>query len=156
MTKDKYVFKKIFVGCDHAGLDAKKKVCEVLNNFDLEFEDMGTFSSISVDYPDYAVCVSKMVLKTPNSCGILICGSGTGMQIAANKIDNIRAVFCFDEYSSKMSRLDNNCNILTLRAREFDINNYENIIKTFISTEFSNLKRHIVRLEKISQIEKNN
>ena len=146
---------KIYLGSDHAGFEAKKEIEKILTKLDYEFEDLGTNNSKdSVDYPDYAKLVCKKVLEIKDSFGILICGSGAGMQIAANKINGIRAVFCPDIYSAKMARFDNDANVLTLRSREFNHNNYENIIKTFIQTSFSNEKRHTNRIEKLKLLEK--
>lgn len=145
---------KVFIGSDHAGFDAKKEIKEVLESIDCEYFDLGPDNSEdSVDYPDYAKAVCEKVLSNENSFGILICGSGTGMQIAANKIKGIRAAFCYDKYSAKMARVDNNANVLTLRSREFDHNQYYNIVRTFLQTQFSEEIRHKRRIEKLSEIE---
>ncbi len=132
---------KVFIASDHAGVQAKLEAINILKDLNIQFEDLGPKTSKpSVDYPKYAKKVVNQIRNTPGTIGILICGSGTGMQIAANKHKGIRAAFCFDKYSAKMARLDNNANILTLRARQFDTRRYKIIIKTFIETQFSNKK----------------
>ncbi len=144
--------KKIYLASDHAGYKSKEEIKKILENSKLEYEDLGPYNDKSVDYPEYAKKVAdKVTLK--NTKGILICGSGIGMQIAANKIKEIRAVFAPDEYSAKMARLDNDANILTLRGREFDSSKYKPIIDTFLNTDFSNEIRHQRRIEKIKQLE---
>ena len=146
--------KKIFIGSDHAGVLAKEEVKKVLEKLGFKFFDVGVFSEKSIDYPDFAKKVCQSVLKNiESSFGILICGSGTGMVIASNKFRGIRAVMCYDSYGAKMSRVDNNSNVLCLRAREFNHKKYEKILKDFLFTEFSNEKRHIRRIKKISNIE---
>lgn len=137
----------IFVASDHAGVGVKTRILEILEELECTYQDLGPFSQdVSVDYPLYARAVAKQVLITPHSLGILICGSGTGMSIAANKVKGIRAAQCFDEYSAMMARYDNDANILCLRAREFDHTLYPQIIKTFLLTEFSEFERHKRRI----------
>ncbi len=143
---------KVYLGSDHAGFDAKKEIKDILEQLDCDYEDLGTENSEhSVDYPDIAKSVCLATLKSPNSIAILVCGSGTGMQIAANKFKGIRAAFCYDTYSAKMARSDNDCNVLTLRAREFNHSNYYEIIRTFLETNFSNEERHKIRINKLEQ-----
>lgn len=139
----------VFVGSDHAGFEVKKEIKEVLESLGVTFEDMGPFDEESVDYPDFAKRVADKVLENDNAFGILICGSGTGMQIAANKIRGIRAVFAYDKYSARMARFDNDANILTLRAREFDHSKYYEIVRMFLETHFSNEPRHKKRISKL-------
>jgi len=144
--------KKIFIASDHAGFLAKDEVKEILVELGFEVEDLGPESEDSVDYPVYAERVAKKVQENlDSSFGILICGSGTGMAIAANKFKGIRANLGYDEYSAKFCRLDNNCNILTLRAREFEHSKYRKIIETFLSTEFSGIERHQKRIDMIEK-----
>lgn len=146
---------KIYIGSDHAGFDAKEEIKKIIYKMkDYDLIDLGPKDSLSVDYPYYAKIVARSVRKNPQSFGILICGSGTGMQIAANKVNGIRAVMGFDEYSAKMGRFDNDANILTLRAREFDHTKYEKIIKTFLDTKFSNYQRHKNRISKLEEVKK--
>jgi ribose 5-phosphate isomerase B len=141
---------KVYLGSDHAGFEAKKEIKDILEQLSCVYEDLGTDSKDnSVDYPDIAKLACNALLNSQNSIGILVCGSGTGMQIAANKIKGIRAAFCYDTYSAKMARADNNCNILTLRSREFDHNKYYEIIRAFLNTNFSGEDRHQRRIHKL-------
>ena len=145
----------IIVGCDHAGFEAKQEVFEALERLECHYEDIGVFSKESTHYPKIAKKVCREILKQNNSYqnfGILICGSGTGMAIAANRFKGIRAALCYDTYSATMARVDNNCNILCLRAREFDTSKYLEIIKAFISSHPSEEKRHIRRVELLDEI----
>ena len=93
---------KIIIGSDHAGFNVKEKLKKYFNNKKIKYEDVGTYSLERVDYPDYAKKVARKVLKEKNSRGVLICGTGTGMVIAANKIKGVRAVIAYDNYSAKM------------------------------------------------------
>lgn len=145
---------KIYLGSDHAGFSAKEEIKKILEKLKYPYVDLGPSSDSRVDYPDFAKKVCDKVLKDKESYGILICGSGTGMQIAANKIKGIRAAFCFDEYSAKMARLDNAANVMTLRSREFNHKKYVKIINTFIETKFSGEERHKKRIEKILSLER--
>ena len=139
--------KKIFIASDHAGYNLK-------NSLILKFSkkqkiiDLGTNSKISVDYPDYAKKISKKVSSNKGSFGILICGSGMGMTIAANKTKNIRAALCYSKKNTKLSRLHNNANIITLGARLINKNKAFNLIKIFLSTNFEG-GRHLRRIKKI-------
>lgn len=144
---------KIYIGSDHAGFSSKEEIKIILDKLNYNYLDLGPNNDSRVDYPDFAKKVCDKVLKDEKSIGILVCGSGTGMQIAANKIKGIRAAFCYDEYSAKMSRVDNNANVLTLRSREFDHKKYKKIIETFLKTQFSNEERHKKRIAKIKRLE---
>ncbi len=148
---------KVFIASDHAGVEVKALVDVILSSLDLDLEviDLGpSTSEKAVDYPDYAQVVCEEIQDCDDEAfGVLICGSGTGMQIAANKFDGIRAAFCYDKYSAIKARQDNDANVLTLRAREFDENKYEEIITKFFTTSFSGDERHINRIEKIFDIE---
>lgn len=144
---------KVFIGSDHAGFLAKKEVISVLESLGCEVTDVGPSNEDSVDYPIYARKVCEGVLGEEGSRGILICGSGTGMAIAANKFKGIRACFSYDEYSARMGRIDNNCNVLTLRSREFDHSKYEGIVGAFIEAEFAGAERHHRRVNELTQIE---
>lgn len=145
---------KIIIGCDHAGFLAKKEILEVLEHLSCTYEDVGVFNKESVHYPKIAKDVCKKLLHEKFDFGILICGSGTGMAIAANRFEGIRAALCYDTYSAKMARYDNNCNVLCLRSREFDHKKYFEIIKTFIETEFSIESRHHKRVDMLDIISK--
>jgi len=146
---------KIYLGADHAGFALKEKIKEWLSKKDIYFEDFGSYDSKkSDDYPDYAFKVAEKVARHKEAKGILICGSGTGMVMAANKVKGIRAAVAYDAYSAKMSRFDNDSNILCLRAREMPMKDDLNIIKVWLRTKFSGKDRHKRRIEKIGKYEK--
>lgn len=138
--------KKVIIGSDHAGFEAKKEIIGILKKMEVDYEDMGTYSKKSVDYPVIAKKVCEKVLSE-DGFGILICGSGEGMHIAANRIKGIRADFVYDEYSAIMSRHDNDANVMTLRSREFDHGLYERLVRLFLETEFSGAMRHKRRID---------
>ena len=140
--------KKIFVSSDHAGFALKKKVLNFLKKKKLSFQDLGPFSDKSVDYPLYAHKLANNVKKNKRHVGILICGSGTGMNIAANKHRNIRAAQCFSVKSTKLSRLHNDANVITLGSRLISKNNALKYISVFLNTKFEG-GRHLRRVKKI-------
>ena len=140
--------KKIFISSDHAGFALKKKVLDFLKKKKLSFQDLGPFSDKSVDYPLYAHKLAKNVKKNKRNIGILICGSGTGMNIAANKHRNIRAAQCFSVKSTKLSRLHNDANVITLGSRLISKNNALKYISVFLNTKFEG-GRHLRRVKKI-------
>ena len=145
---------KVFIASDHAGFRLKEKIKKYLEKKKIEFEDMGTDSLQPVDYPDFGLEVAQKVAKNKANRGILICGTGTGMTIAANKVKGIRAVAAYDAYSAKMSRLDNDTNILGLRGRFFPFQKVRKIISVWLTTSFNGEKRHKRRLKKIVEFEK--
>ena len=140
--------RKIFISSDHAGYLLKKKVINFLAKKKFNFTDLGPFSRKSVDYPQYAHNLANKVKKNKNNMGILICGSGTGMSIAANKHKNIRAAQCFSLKSTKLSRLHNDANIITLGSRLISKNNAIKFISLFLKTKFEG-GRHLRRVKKI-------
>ncbi len=140
--------KKIILASDHAGYSLKEYVKSSLSKKNLEIQDVGTKSSASVDYPDYAHKLSKILKKNKNSIGVLICGSGQGMIMAANKHKNIRAALCYDVKSTKLSRLHNDANIITLGSRLISKKNALKYIKIFLKTKFEG-GRHKKRIKKI-------
>ena len=144
----------ILVGCDHAGFEVKQEIFEALERLECHYEDKGVFSKESTHYPRIAKIVCREILKENSKFdfAILICGSGTGMAIAANRFNGIRAALCYDTYSATMARVDNNCNVLCLRARDFDTSKYYEIIKAFINSHPSEEKRHIRRVELLDEI----
>ncbi|MFH1649179.1 MAG: RpiB/LacA/LacB family sugar-phosphate isomerase [Candidatus Woesearchaeota archaeon] len=141
---------KIFIGSDHGGFLAKEYVKKWLLSKGHAVDDVGAFKEESDDYSDYAKKVAKKVVAS-KALGILICGSGTGMQIAANKVKGIRAAFAYDKYGAVMARKDNDANILTLRGRKFPKKNLLPIVDSFIKTKFSNLPRHKRRISKLEK-----
>jgi len=140
---------KIIIGSDHAGFKLKEDIKSYLKGHDIE--DLGTFSEESVDYPSIGKKVAEKVVKT-NSTGILICGSGIGMCMVANKIKGIRAALCYDEYTTKVAREHNNANILCLGSRTKSAKDYKKIIKTFLTTDFSKEERHKRRVKEMDEL----
>ena len=138
---------KIFISSDHAGFNLKKNIIKKLSK-KLKIIDLGPSSTLSVDYPDYAHKLSKKVASNSRNLGILICGSGMGMAISANKNKKIRAALCYSIKSTKLSRLHNNANIITLGARLINKKKALNLIKVFLSTKFEG-GRHLRRVKKI-------
>ena len=145
---------RVILASDHAGLRLKEKIKKYLARKKIEYEDLGTNSFKSVDYPDYALKVAEKVARNNNTRGILVCGTGTGMTIAANKVKGIRAVAAYDAYSAKMSRIDNDTNVLGLRGRFFPLEKIKKIITVWLDTPFSGEKRHKRRIKKIGDYER--
>jgi len=140
--------KKIFISSDHAGYKLKELIKIHLKKKKIKFFDLGPINDNSVDYPDYAHKVAKKVKTNNNHVGILVCGSGLGMNMAANKHKNIRAAQCFNIKSSKLSRLHNDANIITLGSRLLTKKNALNCVIAFLSTKFEG-GRHLKRIKKI-------
>ena len=139
--------KKIFIASDHAGYNLKKSVIFKFSK-KLNIIDLGPQENKSVDYPDFAKKLSRKVSSTKESLGILICGSGMGMAITANKIKNVRAALCYSNKNTKLSRLHNNANIITLGERLISKNKAINLIKIFLRTKFEG-GRHLRRIKKM-------
>ena len=139
--------KKIFIASDHAGYRLKSKIISKFNKTK-KIVDLGPKSNESVDYPDFAKKLSKKVSSNKGSFGILVCGSGMGMAITANKRRNIRAALCYSVKNTKLSRLHNDANIITLGERLIDKNKAFNLIKIFLSTKFEG-GRHLRRVKKM-------
>ncbi len=144
----------ILIGSDHAGFKLKEKIKNYLQKNKIKFVDFGTFDEKPCDYPDISIKVASEVSKSKNRKGILICGTGTGMVIAANKVRGVRAAMCYDVYSAKMAREHNDANILCLRGRKFSYNKTINVLKIWINTKFSGKSRHKRRINKISKFER--
>ncbi|PHR55011.1 MAG: ribose 5-phosphate isomerase B [Arcobacter sp.] len=142
---------KYYVATDHAGIDLKNHTCEYLKSKGFEVEDMGPFTKDRVDYPDYAVKVCEKVLSDEGSMGVLICGSGIGISMAANRHQGIRAALCHDAYTAKMGRAHNNANVLCFGERVVGAGVAESIIDAWIDADFEG-GRHAGRVEKIEAI----
>ena len=140
--------KKIFISSDHAGFNLKENIKVFLKIKKYNFIDLGPNNNNNVDYPDYAHAVAKKVKKNKNYRGILVCGSGMGMNIVANKHKNIRATQCYNAKSTKLSRLHNDSNIITLGARLLSKKNAFNCVSIFLKTRFEG-GRHLKRIKKI-------
>lgn len=143
---------KVAVGCDHGGLDLKEAVISTLKEMQLDVEDMGTYDKTSCDYPDYAQRVAEAVASGACEQGILICGTGIGMSIAANKVHGIRAALCNEIFSAQMARAHNNANILCLGARVVGPGVAQEIIKAYFGGGFEG-GRHARRVEKITLLD---
>ena len=140
--------KKIFISSDHAGFKLKEIIKNYLKRNKLDFFDYGPDNDDKVDYPDFAHKVAKKVKISKNNVGILVCGSGMGMSIAANRHKNIRAAQCFNVKSTKLSRLHNDANIITLGSRLLTKKNALSCVGVFLDTKFEG-GRHSKRIKKI-------
>ena len=140
--------KKIFISSDHAGFQLKELIIKYLKKKKINFHDLGPYDKNTVDYPDYAHKVAKKVKVSKKNVGILVCGSGTGMSIAANKHKNIRAAQCFNLKSTKLSRLHNDANIITLGSRLLSKKLALSCVIAFLNTKFEG-GRHLKRIKKI-------
>ena len=149
MVRDRKIkSKKVILASDHAGFKLKEEIKKFLIKKRRKVLDLGTKNTSSVDYPDYAHLLSKRMKKTENQFGILICGSGTGMSMAANKHKNIRAALCYDIKSAKLSRQHNNANVMTIGARLIKKNIAFKCVSIFLKTDFEG-GRHLRRTKKI-------
>ncbi len=144
----KKIFTKICIASDHAGYVLKEKIKDYLINKSISLIDIGPFSQVSVDYPDYAKKVSKRLLLQKSDVGILVCGSGTGMAITANKFKGIRAAQCYSRTSTILSREHNNSNIICLGSRMLKYKDAIKYVTYFLSTKFKG-GRHQKRINKI-------
>jgi ribose 5-phosphate isomerase B len=140
------------IGSDHGGYKLKEEIKKMLDEQGLEYRDFGAHSPASVDYPDIAGAVGKAVVSGECEKGILICGTGIGISIAANKIKGVRAALCHDEFSAQMAREHNNANILALGERVTGIGLALNIVNKWLNTDFAG-GRHAVRVDKIMKLE---
>jgi len=139
---------RVILASDHAGFKLKEEIKKFLIKKRKKVLDLGTKNTTSVDYPDYAHHLSKKMMRSKNQFGILVCGSGTGMSMAANKHKNIRAALCYDTKSTKLCRQHNNANVMTIGARLIKKNVALKCVNTFLRTEFDG-GRHLRRIKKI-------
>ena len=144
--------KKIALGADHAGFEEKEKVKKTLEELGIEYEDMGTMTAESVDYPDYAQKVAESVASGKYEQGLLVCGSGTGMAIAANKVKGVRAAVAWAPEIASLARQHNDANILSLPARFLTESQSADIVKAFFESDFEG-GRHGKRVDKIKGLE---
>lgn len=145
--------KKIALAADHAGYEEKEKIKRTLGELGVEYVDMGTASTDSVDYPDYAKKVGDAVAHGEFEQGLLVCGSGTGMAIAANKIKGVRAAVAWNEDIARLAREHNDANVLALPARFMSDEEAVNVLKAWFAADFEG-GRHAKRVEKITELEK--
>ena len=143
---------KFYIATDHAGIEYKDFVKDLLTSRGIEVEDLGPYNTDRVDYPDYAEKCAKAVREEKGSFGILICGTGIGMSIAANKVKGIRAALCHDAYTAAMARAHNEAQILCFGQRVLGLGTVESVIDSFINTK-PEAGRHAGRVEKIMEIE---
>lgn len=143
---------KIAIGSDHAGFGLKEEILGLLKGLNIDIVDCGTNTTESVDYPDFGARVSELVSSGGAERGILVCGTGLGMSMVANKYPNVRAALCNDLFSAKMSRLHNDANILVMGGRVIGKDLAAEIVKVWLSTPFEG-ERHLKRLHKIKKIE---
>ncbi|BDH60614.1 putative sugar phosphate isomerase YwlF [Lysinibacillus sp. PLM2] len=143
---------KIAISSDHGGNNLRKEIMALLDDLQLHYEDFGPQTTDSVDYPDFAKPVAEAVAKGDFDRGILICGTGIGMSIAANKVKGIRCALVHDVFSAKATRCHNDSNILAMGERVIGPGLACEIVKTWLNTEFEG-GRHVRRVEKISEIE---
>ena len=143
---------RIALGCDHGGFEHKNAIAEHLKTRGFEICDFGIYENTPVDYPDIALKVASSIVKKENDLGILVCGTGIGMSLAANKVKGIRAAACSDHFSAKYTRLHNNANILCLGGRVIGVGTALELTDLFVDTEFEG-GRHQNRINKITEIE---
>ena len=149
MLKDK----TIAVGCDHGGYNLKNTVIEYLHQNGISYTDFGTYSTDSCDYPDIAEKVCGAITDGECDCGILVCGTGIGMSIAANKVKGIRAACCSDTFSARLTRMHNDSNVLCFGERVVGPGLAIELVEAFLTADFESGGRHTGRVEKIKKME---
>jgi RpiB/LacA/LacB family sugar-phosphate isomerase len=145
---------RIAIGADHAGFHLKEDLAAHLRQLGHDVIDVGTASSDPVDYPDFAEAVGKTVIENRSERGVLICGSGVGASVSANKIPGIRAAVCHDAYSARQGVEHDDMNILVLGARVIGAELARELVEQFLAAQFTGEERHVRRLEKIKALEK--
>ena len=146
---------KIGIASDHRGYQMKSRLIQIMEGMGHEATDFGPGSTESVDYPDFAARVASAVATEEIARGVLICGTGIGMMIAANKVDGVRAATCHDALTAQYSRLHNDTNVLCLSANQLNDQSADNIVEIWLKTDFEG-GRHARRVQKISEIENGN
>ena len=146
--KLKNIFKTVCIASDHAGFSLKEEIKDFLVNKKVSIFDIGPFSDKSVDYPDYAKKVARNISAKKTNMGILVCGSGSGMAMSANKFRKIRAAVCYNSASTRLSRTHNNANILAIGSRLTNNKKALKLVNIFLSTKFEG-GRHLRRVKKI-------
>lgn len=146
---------KIIIGCDHGGLDLKNEIIAHLNKRGIETTDVGTYTNDSCNYPDYAKALCERIQSGEFERGILVCGTGIGMSIAANKHNGIRAACCSDTFSARMTRMHNDANVLCLGGRVVGAGLACDMVDLFVDTLFEG-GRHTTRVSMLTDIEKDN
>lgn len=144
---------KIVIGSDHAGFQLKVAMGDVLRSLNQEVLDVGAFNENPSDYPDFAEAVGRAILDHKAERGVLICGSGVGASVAANKMTGIRAAVCHDSYSAHQGVEHDDMNVLVLGSRIIGVKLAEDLVKAFLAAKFTNEDRHVRRLNKVKAIE---
>jgi RpiB/LacA/LacB family sugar-phosphate isomerase len=144
---------KIVIGSDHAGFQLKVAMGDLLRSLNLEVLDVGAFNENPSDYPDFAEAVGKAILDRKAERGVLICGSGVGASVAANKLVGIRAAVCHDTYSAHQGVEHDDMNVLVLGSRIIGVKLAEDLVKAFLTAKFTNEDRHVRRLAKVKALE---
>jgi ribose 5-phosphate isomerase B len=147
---------KLAVACDHAGFRLKQDVMELITSLGHEAADLGAYSQQPSDYPDYACKVAEEVSQGRAERGILVCGSGVGVSVAANKVFGVRAAMCHDTFSARQGVEDDDMNVLCIGARIIGPGLAAEVVRAFLQAEFSGIERHRRRLEKVKSIERQN
>lgn len=142
----------IALGSDHGGFELKQLVMKHLDEKNIAYKDYGTYSADSCDYPVYGEAVAKAIVNGECELGVIICGTGIGISIAANKVDGIRAALCHNEFTAQMAREHNNAQILAMGARVLEPDMALKILDTFLASEFQG-GRHAIRVGKLMEIE---
>ena len=143
---------RIAIAGDHGGFELKLEIVQLLEELQLEFKDFGTHSSESVDYPEYAFEIGQEVVKGNFTHGILICGTGVGISIAANKVKGVRCALVHDVFTARATREHNDSNVLAMGGRVIGVELAKEIVRTWLSTDFIG-KHHVARVEKIKEYE---
>ncbi|WP_058486025.1 ribose 5-phosphate isomerase B [Defluviitalea phaphyphila] len=141
----------IAIGSDHGGYQLKQEVIKYLKEKNIEYKDVGCYSTESCDYPEFGKSVANLVANGTCDKGIIICGTGIGISIAANKVKGVRAALCHDCFSAQATREHNDANVLAMGARVIGPGLAIKIVETFLQTEFSNEERHIRRIRQIEE-----
>ena len=145
---------KIAVACDHGGLNLKNAVIEFVKKLGHEVEDFGTYTNASCDYPDFAAAAAEAVANGKCERGILVCSSGIGVSIVANKVPGVRCAHCHDTYCEKYTRLHNDANMIAFGEKVVGVGLMEEMVSIFLTTEFEGGERHERRVAKIAELEK--
>jgi ribose 5-phosphate isomerase B len=146
---------KVVIGSDHAGFALKNSMGDLLRSLGHQVVDVGAFNENPSDYPDYSAAVGRTVLDGKADRGVLICGSGVGASVAANKIKGIRAAVCHDNYSAHQGVEHDDMNVLVLGSRIIGVKLAEDLVKAFLAAQFSHEERHVRRINKIKALEAN-
>jgi ribose 5-phosphate isomerase B len=144
---------RIVIGCDHAGFPMKAAIIEKVQQLGHELEDVGAFDDAPSDYPDFSRTVAERLCFRRADRGILVCGSGVGASVAANKVPRVRAALCHDTFSARQGVEDDDLNVLCLGARVIGVELAKEVVAAFLAASFSHAKRHVRRLGKIAAIE---